>query len=99
MSLQSALNPTKPEEILSVLRLGDKFELFGDKLQDFRQKFDELREEVEKAIENNNQQMLRQLQTIQWFVGLLTATFTAMVVPILITTVVRLFSRQGDEGT
>ena len=94
--LQSALDLTKPEEILSVLRLLDKFELFGDKLQDFRQKFDELREEARKEIENNKSQMLRHVETIQWSVGLLTATFAAIGVPILITIVVKLFFPQRD---
>lgn len=92
-SLKSALNPTNPNEILTVARLGDKFELFLFQISDIQNKYTELENKTNQQIQRNfeliDAQVDRIIGMMKW-VGLL-------LIPILINTVRDLI--KGKETT
>lgn len=95
VDLKSALNPTNPEEILSVLRLADKFELFGLQIQEVQRQISQLRDDLNRSIENNYKQTLDHIDTIQWFMG----SIALLLVPPLLGTIANLFPLRKESNT
>ena len=84
--IRSALNPTEPGEILTVARLGDKFELFLLKVTGLENKVQELREELEKQERNNVRQITSEVDRIFDFIKI----FGLTLLPIIVTIIFRM---------
>lgn len=73
-NIQSALNPTKPEEVLTLVRLGDKVASFTDKLTFVESEFEKFEKDVGTRIQAKfndvDSQVDRLYGIIQWL-GLL----------------------------
>ena len=75
--LKLTLNPTDPGQMLSVLRLGDKFELIGYKIEEIQRQSSQLRNDLNKDIEDSYRHSAEQIGTIKWILGLLLLLFAA----------------------
>jgi hypothetical protein len=63
-SLKRAFNPTKPNEILSIARLGDKFELIGLQISNFESKIEDLKKTTDQNIQQNYVRMEAQVDRV-----------------------------------
>lgn len=95
--IRSALSPTEPEEILTVARLGDKFELFLQKIRVLEDKIEQLRKDVDAKVQHNFEQVNAQVDRIvgmlQWL-GLL-------IVPVILNTIrdfIRVKGKETEHG-
>jgi len=91
--LRSALNPTAPEEIFTVVRLGDKFELFLEKIRVLEDTISQLQTDVDEEVQRNFEQVEAQVDRIvgmlQWL-GLL-------LVPVILNTIRDVLRVRGQE--
>ena len=85
--LKSTLNPTNPEEVFTVLRLGDKFELLSQKIEENQRQASQLRDDLNKDIANIYRQTWDQMDSIRVFMTvilLLLAPILSMIVFIVL---------------
>ena len=68
--IRLALNPTKPEEILMVARLGDKFELFNQKVDVLEQKIEKYQQDINATVQSNFERINGELNRLLTFLGL-----------------------------
>jgi hypothetical protein len=91
---KKAINPTDFKDILTVARLGDKFELLNNRISSCDQRIVELSnkfsDEISRSVETTNKQIDRVIDLFKW-VGLL-------LIPILITTVKDIFIRPKSKS-
>ena len=67
--LKTILNPTNPEDILTVLRVGDKLELYGRELEALRRDVTALRTDLGERIELNHERALGRVDSITNTIG------------------------------
>ena len=100
-NVRSALNPTKPEELLTVVRLGDKVELFTDKLSVVEGKLDKFEETVNSRIQDKfetvNSQVDQLSGVIKWLGLLILPAVLSTLRDILVTR--RKETTDDPEGT
>lgn len=91
--LRSALNPTDPVDILTVARLGDKFELFLTKIKTIEANLKELEKDTDQKVQRNFQlvdaQVDRIVSMLQWL-GLL-------LIPVILNTIRDLLRRREEK--
>ena len=96
--LKSALNPANPGGILSILRLGDKFELFDHQLVTLQREISQLRENLHRNINENYQRTKDHIDTMKWIVG----SIVLLLVPPLLGSIASLYplrKKQAEPDT
>ena len=78
--LKSALNPDSPEQILYVLRLGDRFEVFDRELQTLKQQVSRTEGRLEGQIQRSYESTTRHVESISGAFGWV----ALLLVPILL---------------
>ena len=92
---KSALNPTMPEDALKVLRLGDKFELYGRELDTLKDQVAQLRTDLGDRIERNHERAIGRVDAITGTIGWM----ALLLVPVMLGAVREFFSRKsGGDG-
>ena len=82
-ALRSVLNPTDPNDVLTVLRLGDKFELLTNELDSIRADIDETSRSVDQRIQANYENTTKHVDTVTNTIGWM----ALLLVPILLNAV------------
>ena len=93
-NLKSALNPTRPEEILTVLRLGDKFELFNNQIEVIQKEVAQLRIDVNNNIQGNYEKLTQHIDSVVGMMGWI----ALLLIPALLSTIRGLFSNRKQQA-
>ena len=67
--VKAILNPTNPEDVLTVLRVGDKLELLGREIEVLNADFIALRQDLVNRIETNHERALGRVDSITDTIG------------------------------
>ena len=94
--LAALLNPGPPHELLTVVRLGDRFEFFGRQLDVLQQDIDSTRQDLQARLDQNHEQTAARIDNL----FLTIQVFAAVVLPILLLAVKDVLPRRpGTEPT
>ena len=93
-SLRSVLNPTEPSALLSVLRLGDKFEFLTKELDSIRTEIDETKEDFRSSIQQNYESTIRHVDAVTSTIGWL----AVLLVPLILTAVRDFLPRRNRDA-
>ena len=93
-NLKSALNPTRPEEILTVLRLGDKFELFSNQIEVIQKEVAQLRINLNNNIQGNYEKLTQHIDSVTGMMGWI----ALLLIPALLSTIRDLFPNRKQHA-
>ena len=93
-NLKSALNPTRPDEILTVLRLGDKFELFNNQIEVIQKEVAQLRIDLNNNIQGNYEKLTQHIDSVTGMMGWI----ALLLIPALLSTIRDLFSNRKQHA-
>ena len=92
-TLRTALNPTDPTAILTVLRLGDKFELLTNELDSIRTNLDDTKRSVDQRIQQNYESTTKLVDAVTSTIGWM----ALLLVPILLNAVRAFLPRKSQD--
>ena len=93
-ALRTILNPTDPSDVLTVLRLGDKFELLTNELDAIRTDIDETKRSVDQRIQQNYDSTTTHVDAVTSTIGWM----ALLLVPVLLNAVRDFLPRRSQNA-
>ena len=93
-TIRTVLNPTDPTEVLTVLRLGDKFELLTNELDSIRTNIDDVKLSVDQRIQQNYQSTINHVDAVTSTIGWM----ALLLVPMLLNALREFLPRKSPDA-